>query len=364
MGAGCNKNIEEYCLENPQDERCIKLGARTQDSGQQKKEVSGVIEIVVNDDIINVDYNGANLKDIGELTADEATFSTTTANLIVSSTTGEFVNLYVGSGDFQTQTVGSGVRLVGRDLSDGNAIATTLRSSVTLNTSGDKLASFDNNGVEKSFVDRNGTYYTSQAFFSGLAMQNFALYLGTATVDTGIITMIKGAQAGNPQVTMSLSSDANGDFSIITNVGDIILSATDDIFLASDGSIELALNGTELFPQISDGLTLGTPTKMFSDLFLADGGVINFNNGNQTITHSAGLLTTNGGLNVNGKIGIVTTTPAYGLHVADETTTSTIGIGVEGLKAGCLVMQDTDLGGFTYIISLNGVVSATTIPCI
>jgi hypothetical protein len=41
----------------------------------------------------------------------------------------------------------------------------------------------------------------------------------------------------------------------------------------------------------SDAFALGSATKMWSDLFLADGGVINFNNGNATITHSAGILT-------------------------------------------------------------------------
>lgn len=46
-------------------------------------------------------------------------------------------------------------------------------------------------------------------------------------------------------------------------------------------------------PISSDGATLGTSSLMWSDLFLASGAVINFNNGNATVTHSAGLLTSN-----------------------------------------------------------------------
>ncbi len=46
-------------------------------------------------------------------------------------------------------------------------------------------------------------------------------------------------------------------------------------------------------PASSDGAALGTATVMWSDLFLASGAVINFNNGNATLTHSAGLLTSN-----------------------------------------------------------------------
>jgi len=54
----------------------------------------------------------------------------------------------------------------------------------------------------------------------------------------------------------------------------------------------------------SDAFALGSATKMWSDLFLADGAVINFNAGNTTLTHSAGLLTSN--------VDIVVPTEVYG----------------------------------------------------
>lgn len=49
-------------------------------------------------------------------------------------------------------------------------------------------------------------------------------------------------------------------------------------------------------PVSSDGAALGTTALMWSDLFLASGGVINFNAGNYTVTHSAGLLAFNGNI--------------------------------------------------------------------
>jgi len=57
---------------------------------------------------------------------------------------------------------------------------------------------------------------------------------------------------------------------------------------------ELRLIGTSLSPVTPDGLALGTAAEMWSDLFLASGSVVNFNNGDVTITHIAGKLTLGG----------------------------------------------------------------------
>src|SRR5678810_189563 len=45
-----------------------------------------------------------------------------------------------------------------------------------------------------------------------------------------------------------------------------------------------------LVPNASDGAALGSASLMWSDLFLASGGVINWNNGDVTVTHSANTL--------------------------------------------------------------------------
>lgn len=49
-------------------------------------------------------------------------------------------------------------------------------------------------------------------------------------------------------------------------------------------------NAGTLTPATNDGAALGTTALSWSDLFLASGGVINFNNGDVTITHSANTL--------------------------------------------------------------------------
>lgn len=48
--------------------------------------------------------------------------------------------------------------------------------------------------------------------------------------------------------------------------------------------------GGNITPLASDGAALGTSSLMWSDLFLASGGVVNWNNGDVTLTHSADTL--------------------------------------------------------------------------
>lgn len=57
------------------------------------------------------------------------------------------------------------------------------------------------------------------------------------------------------------------------------------------GTAEVTITSSATSPATTDSNALGTSTLMWSDLFLASGAVINFNNGNATLTHSAGLLT-------------------------------------------------------------------------
>lgn len=52
---------------------------------------------------------------------------------------------------------------------------------------------------------------------------------------------------------------------------------------------------TSIVPTMSDTVALGSSSSMFSDLFLASGAVVNFNNGDVTLTHAADQLTLAGG---------------------------------------------------------------------
>ena len=96
---------------------------------------------------------------------------------------------------------------------------------------------------------------------------------------------------------------------------------------------KLLLDNNNLYPATNDTLALGTSAISFSDLFLASGAVVNFNAGNYTITHSAGLLTTNGNLSLT--TSGVLTTGTIELGAASDTTLARSAAGqmtIEGVQ--------------------------------
>ena len=78
----------------------------------------------------------------------------------------------------------------------------------------------------------------------------------------------------------------------------------------------------EFSPTTSDGIALGTGSKMWSDLFLASGSVINLNNGDITLTHSSETLTVGGGTLATGAL-TTSTIVASGIIKTDDTTNAT-----------------------------------------
>jgi hypothetical protein len=75
-----------------------------------------------------------------------------------------------------------------------------------------------------------------------------------------------------------------------------------------------------LLPSTNDAAALGVSGTAWADLFLASGGVINFNAGNYTLTHSAGVLTANGALSIG--TGNALTAGTIELGAATDTTLS------------------------------------------
>lgn len=131
-------------------------------------------------------------------------------------------------------------------------------------------------------------------------------------------------------------------------------TAWSDIFLASGGVINFnagdvtithfadgltfagATNGYffqngPVNPAVDDGAALGTASNKWSDLLLADGGVINWNSGNTTITHAANQLAFVSG------------------NFIFNTTTGTFGYGT-GVGTGGTVTQGAGSGKATTVV--------------
>jgi len=72
-------------------------------------------------------------------------------------------------------------------------------------------------------------------------------------------------------------------------VRNVSTTGTLGLFMEST-SVELGVSA--FYPSTTDTVALGTSSLMWSDLFLASGGVINWNAGDVTLTHSSSTLTT------------------------------------------------------------------------
>jgi hypothetical protein len=147
-------------------------------------------------------------------------------------------------------------------------------------------------------VDSNGVVSVSSV---GTLGSNSGNYVATLTARNGITS--SGATSG-ATVNHILDVDATQThITSILNAGlcigrdsdnKICFTTDNEIRLTVNGVLDLILAENALTPGSSDGTALGTTSLMWSDLFLASGAIINFNNDNLTLTHSSNALTLSG----------------------------------------------------------------------
>jgi hypothetical protein len=97
---------------------------------------------------------------------------------------------------------------------------------------------------------------------------------------------------------------------------------TSNIEFSIAGSNEALMSATVFAPATSDGMALGSTSLMWSDAFLASGAVVNFNNGDVTMTHSANTLTVAGGTLATEAL-TTSTIVASGIIKTDDATEAT-----------------------------------------
>ena len=121
---------------------------------------------------------------------------------------------------------------------------------------------------------------------------------GNLTVETDSTYTLGGAaKAWSTVYADNIDLDGQGRIDLDDDQDTSIRASADDVIrIEIAGADELEIDVDSIRPVTSDGSALGDTDQMWSDLFLASGGVVNFNNGNMTLSHAAGILDVAGGL--------------------------------------------------------------------
>src|SRR3990167_7520181 len=171
-----------------------------------------------------------------------------------------------------------------------------------------------------------GSILYMPADITGLADNNVHLIrLANTTIveaGSGTHTRISALDITAPTITDNAGGTTDTATVYISGAMSTTVSGRNKALWVDAGVSEF---GGNITPDVSDGAALGTTTLMWSDVMLASGAVINFDAGNDTLTHTSGTLTHSGAwvntgdLAVNG--GDLTST-ATTFNLLDTTVTT------------------------------------------
>lgn len=138
------------------------------------------------------------------------------------------------------------------------------------------------------------------------------------------------------------------------------LGSVDNVVPRADGTGTATLQpGTftnddtgNVFPNTTDVGALGTATKMWADVFLASGAVINFNNGDVIFTHSADTLTLSGATALS--IGTAAAFTAGSIEVGHASDSS-----ITRVSAGLLAVESSNIL-LANVLDIDGTLAANS----
>lgn len=162
-----------------------------------------------------------------------------------------------------------------------------------------------------------------------------------AGIGTGIAFITETSASNNEtgmllQAVVTDATATSEDFDFVIKLMTAGAAAAEKFRVTSTGNV---------VPGSNDGGSIGISGTAYSDLFLASGGVISWNAGNSTITHSAGVLT------------VATTTMAYGAtaQTGSGSLTYTGGGSLTGTWSNLGTVTTVDINGGT----IDGTTQAT-----
>jgi hypothetical protein len=269
----------------------------------------------------------------GALTLDSSTDITLDAD-------GADVFLKDGGTLFGTLTNSSG-ELVIKSSSSGTTAITMAGANVTvagdLTISGDDLTMGTN--TDTYILVADGTNYNPVAVSGDVTIANNGA-VTAAAAQTNINSLLAtDIKIGEDDQTKIDFEDAN------------------TINFYANNAKEVVLAENSISPGTSDGTALGTTSLMWSDLFLASGSVINFNNGDVTLTHSSNTLTAAGGTVATAAL-TTSTIVASGIIKTDDATdaTSTTDGSLQA-DGGLSVVKDAVFGNDVKLLSDSAVLA-------
>ena len=294
----------------PQDGYVVSYNA-TNDEFELRAVASGVpTQITVANEATDtscfIGFFTAATGDLGPKTNVNLTFDSSTGILTLGQTASASI-----TGNAGTATALQNSRTIGGVSFDGTANITVATATGGFTVSGGNLALGTNSITMTGSLGATGARVL-KGWFTDLEVTN--AIAGSITGNAATVTVAN--EATDTTCFIGFFTDASGSLAPKTNTNMTFNSNTGVATFASTiltttdingGTIDATVIGgatpaagtftthtsNNLLASSNDSGAIGASGTAFSDLFLASGGIINWNAGNATLTHSASLLTSN-----------------------------------------------------------------------
>ena len=238
-----------------------------------------------------------------EYTYDQATNTLTVSSIVVSSYTGPSTGGSVAStfvvvdgfGDtltypiFVSSATGTEAALTHTSF-NYNASTNTLNVGELVATSSGTFSALTVTSLTSgrvALIGGSGALTDNASFTYALAAGAYEVRLVRSVDDAGFIARNDGNDDAYFKATAVGAGVAYLQLSASSERWQVIAeNNTSTLAIAGLAGNILRISSTAFYPATNDGVSLGVATSSFADLFLANGGVINWNNGGTTITQA------------------------------------------------------------------------------